>query len=208
MHVTGGDTPGPAPARRAANGRWRNPRLVLGLVLVLGSAVLGGWLLAAARDATDYWAVGSSVRWGDPVRADDLVVVSARVDGATARTLVPVAAGVPAGTWTRDMVPGALATRDAIADDVESGSELPLGVASGAMPPDLRAGQQVDVWATGDGREPMRVRRLATAARVIAVSEADGTGRRTLVVDAGPGGPRPETIAAAAADRLTVVRVR
>src|SRR5690606_14261058 len=114
----------------------------------------------------------------------------------------------PAGTWTRDMVPGALAPRDAIAGGVECGSELPLGVARGAMPPDLRAGPQVDVWAPGDDREPMPARRLATAARLIAAARAHRRGRRTLVVDAGPGGPRPETIAAAAADRLTVVRVR
>ena len=44
----------------------------LGVLLVLGSAALGGWLFSTTRDSTDYWMVRDDVRVGDRV-VDDSV---------------------------------------------------------------------------------------------------------------------------------------
>ena len=59
----------PEPTDRADPGRlaadrpgWRNPRLVLGLLLVAGSVVLGARLLAAADDTVGVWAVTGPAR--------------------------------------------------------------------------------------------------------------------------------------------------
>ncbi len=189
--------------------RWRNPRLVLGVVLVLGSAVLGGWLAATARDTTDYWLVRADVRAGEAVTAEHLAVTAGRVDSAAAATLLAVAGGVPDGVWARDVTAGTLATRDAVAARTDRGRELPLSVAAGALPPDLTAGQRVDVWVGpgDDGRADGPARRFLLGAEVLSVSRPDGTGLRTIVVDTGHQGPGPQTVRATMSGQLTVVRV-
>lgn len=188
--------------------RWRNPRLVLGVVLVLGSAVAGGSLLATARDSTEYWLVRADVRAGEIVEQADLTVAEGRIESAAAGALLAVADGAPQGVWARDVAAGTFPTRDAVSPRLDRGRELPLAVEAGALPPDLEPGQSVDVWAVpgetpGDGTVTQRV--LASAP-VLSVSRADGTGLRTVVVDTGRAGPAGEIVAATRA-RLTLVRV-
>ncbi|MFS0885978.1 hypothetical protein [Aeromicrobium sp. 179-A 4D2 NHS] len=209
MHVTGGDAPAPAPARRISTSRWRNPRLVLGVALVLGSAVLGGWLLATARGTTDYWLVRADVRAGDPVQATDLSVVEGRLDGAGSDALIAVAEGRPDGVWARDLAAGMLPSRDAVTTRIDRGRELPLPVEAGSSPPDLSPGERVDVWA-GPGDDGavagLSARRVLTSVDVLSVSRPDGTGLRTVVVDTGRVGP-PGDVVAASRGQLTLVRV-
>jgi len=209
MHVTGGDTSRRALARRTSISRWRQPRLVLGAVLVLASAVAGGWLVATARDSTDYWLVRAEVRAGDPVESSQLTPVAGRVEAAAAESLVPARDGVPRGVWARDAGPGTLVTRDAVAGSVDRGRELAMAVPVGTAPPDLAAGDRVDVWAgPGESGDPSRsTRRVLVDVPVVSLSGADGTGSRTLVVDTGRGGPGGDVVAALAAGHLTVVRV-
>ena len=58
---------------------WRDPRLLIGVLLVLGSTILGRRLVAAADDTVEYWALDRAVAPGDPVSADDLVAVRVRL---------------------------------------------------------------------------------------------------------------------------------
>lgn len=182
---------------------------MLGVVLVLGSAVLGGWLLATARDTTDYWLVRSDVRAGQPVEPGHLAVVEGRLDGTGSAALLAVAEGTPDGVWTRDVAAGTLPTRDAVAPRVERGRELPLGVDAGAVPPDVAPGERVDVWAgPGDDGAPTSgsTQRVLSAVKVLSVSRPDGTGRRTVVVDTGRSGPASDVVAASRG-RILLVRV-
>ncbi|MBC9225753.1 hypothetical protein GL325_05405 [Aeromicrobium sp. 636] len=209
MHVTGGDTPRRTSARRTSISRWRNPRLLMGAVLVLTSAVAGGWLVATARDSTDYWLVRAEVKAGEPVRADQLAPVSGRVESAGSGTLLPTEYGVPRGVWARDVGAGTLMTRDAVHRGVEPGRQLAMALTAGSAPPDLETGDRVDVWAgpgeTGDGAASTR--RVLSDVAVVSVSASDGTGSRTLVVDTDRRGPDAEVVEAVARGRLSVVRV-
>ena len=56
-------------APRSRRPGWRNPRLLLGLVLVAGSVVLGARLLAAADDTVGVWAVARDLPAGRSARA-------------------------------------------------------------------------------------------------------------------------------------------
>ncbi len=199
----------PAPARRVGGSRWRQPRLLAGVALVLTSALLGGWLLTTARDATDYWVVADDVRAGQRIDAGDLAVVAGRVEAPAAGALVEAADGMPAGVWSRDLATGALVTKDAIAESADHGRQLPLALETGALPADLAAGHVVDVWSSpgAEGDAERSTRRILTAVPVVAVSRPDGTGSRTVVVDTGGAGPVASVVAASTASRLTVVRV-
>ncbi len=55
-------------ATRSRRPGWRNPRLLLGIVLVAGSVVLGARLLAAADDTVAVWAVAADLPTGASAR--------------------------------------------------------------------------------------------------------------------------------------------
>ena len=52
-----GGTPSSPWARRGSRPRWRDPRMLLGLLLVLASVLLGAKVLEAADDTVPVWAV-------------------------------------------------------------------------------------------------------------------------------------------------------
>ena len=62
----------PPRATRSRRPGWRNPRLLLGVVLVAGSVVLGARVLAAADDTVGVWAVSRSLPAGAAVEDGDL----------------------------------------------------------------------------------------------------------------------------------------
>src|SRR3990170_2265009 len=59
-------------ASRSHRPAWRNPRLLLGIVLVAGSVVLGARLLAAADDTVGVWAITRDLPAGAALDSGDL----------------------------------------------------------------------------------------------------------------------------------------
>ncbi len=210
MNVPGGDANGPVPARQISMSVWRNPRVMLGIALILSSALAGGWLLSAARNSSEYWVLRTDVRIGQQVRSADLAPVSARIDSVGASSLIAVDGPAPHGVWARDIASGTLLTQDAVADRSTSGKHLPLRVAVGSLPPGLTVGQRVDVWVgPGPGAaSEIQAERLLSSMPVVSVSGADGTGARTVVIDTGSTGPSAQVVAAAVAGHLTLVLVK
>ncbi|WP_289017059.1 cytochrome P450, partial [uncultured Aeromicrobium sp.] len=109
------------PAARLRQQPWTDPRLVLGVLLVLGATVLGASVVAAADDTEAYWALARDVEAGDPVRRGDLVETRARVDGDAAGALLRTDQALPgrleALQWSRAGAEGALVGRaDLVAD--------------------------------------------------------------------------------------------
>jgi hypothetical protein len=139
------------PATRVPRRRWRDWRLGLGVVLVLGSAVLGGRVVGAADDTVAVWAADGDLVAGTQLRADSLVAVPVRIESAANPYLTgpvpdgylvarPVAAGelVPAAA----VVPATEATRTA--------RQVALSLEPGSVPGSLDAGDRVDVWLVPD----------------------------------------------------------
>jgi len=130
---------------------WADPRLVIGVLLVLAATVLGARVVAAADDTARYWALAHDVRAGDTVSTDDLVAVDVQLSGATGAQHLAVADELPAVLadlqWSADATAGALVARDDLTsrDDADS-RQLPVHVAAGSAPTDLRRGDRVDVW--------------------------------------------------------------
>ncbi len=138
-------------ATRSRRAGWRNPRLLLGLLLVAGSVVLGARLLAAADDTVGVWALGRDLPAGASVDRGDLVRRQIRFpDEQTADGYLAASRDLPAGvTLNRAVSAGELLPRSAFAEG--SGPklvEVPVSVLSDDLPATVRQGSVVDVWVT------------------------------------------------------------
>lgn len=141
------------PATRVQASRWRDPRLVVGLVVVATCAVLGARLLAGADDTVGVWAARDSLLQGQPVTGAELVRRQVRFeDQADADRYVSADDAVPAGaTLVRPVGAGELLPRAALGSgSTEALTEVPLSVPTDAVPSTVATGTVVDVYVTPD----------------------------------------------------------
>lgn len=144
--------PAPPPsgtATRVPLRRWRDPRLVLGLLIVSGSVVLGTWVVAAADDTVTVWGVRAALPAGLPIGADTLEPRRVRfADGAADRYL-PTSSAVVGRRLARSVGAGELLPAAALAGTADpAGLQVPLTVEDSGLPGSVRAGAVVDVWVT------------------------------------------------------------
>ena len=139
----------PAPARRLAAPSWRDPRLLVGLALVLASVLLGARAVGAADRTTEVFAAATTLGVGRSVTPAELEVVRVHVEGATAAAYVPADQPPAAGAVVlRALAPGELLPRSALgrtADLTSRPVTLPL---PDEPPRGVSTGAQVDVWVT------------------------------------------------------------
>lgn len=138
----------PPPAQRLRAPSWRDPKLVVGLLLVLTSVVVGGRVVAAADRTVAVWAARSTLASGDAVGPGALTAVRVRLDDAVARYL-PADEPVPGGLVAlRTLGPGELVPVGAVGDAAAL-ERTPLGLPyEGPLPTGLVKGARVDVWIT------------------------------------------------------------
>lgn len=206
------------PVRRFDASPWRDPRLIAGVLIVVASTALGGWAVAAADHTVAYWATRGGVHAGDPVHRADLVAVYAKVPTRTGRGLLRTDQALPARLtdlrWATDAGAGTLVSSDLL-ERRGRAVELPVSVAASGLPPDVRSGDRVDVWAVPDragsaSEESARARRVLSGVRIVSRSSTGGVSGGpgvTLVVDAAGTKLDAALMGALSTQRLTVVRV-
>lgn len=182
-----------APVPRLKKPSWRDPRLLLGLLLVLGSVAGITALMASQDQTTEVLAAGRDLPVGTPLQAADFDVVSVRlgsVAGAYLAADEPLPDNTVAGGLIRKgelIARGDLSTADRL-------DRKPLGLdVETPLPAGIKPGNRIDVWASlPDGRNGFsEPRRLLEAAEIseLSVSEsviagADSTRLLVLVEDA------------------------
>jgi hypothetical protein len=138
---------GPIP-RRVRPPQWLDLRLVLGLLLVLGSVLLGARVVTAADATVPVWSVAGDLAAGTVLTADDVVAVDVRLDDVAGSYLATSTR--PEGrTLSRAVRAGELLPRSALAEP-DRLVQLALPVQSGYVPPGLERGRLVDVYAVAD----------------------------------------------------------
>lgn len=178
-------TPGTAgPARRIAAPSWRDPRLLVGLVLVLASVVVGARTVAAAQATTGVYAATSALGAGSTLVAGDVGVVQVRLGDVDLRAYVPASEPLDP-TWValRAVGPGELVPRSALgrsADLADRPVTLPL---PGPVPSGIAEGALADVWVTwpvegsvADGSTDRPEPELLVEAAEVATVTGPGTG--------------------------------
>jgi hypothetical protein len=176
----------PPPASRASAPGWRDPRLVLGVVLVAACVLVGSRLLAGADDTVAVWSLRHDVPAGAALTASDLTAVRVHfADGAGQHYLSAAADLADGATAAHDLTAGELLPRSALAAGAQRALvEVPLSVAPDDLPAGIGRGATVDVWvvpdAPGGADEHARARLALDDVVVVAVpSPGDSLAPRT-----------------------------
>ena len=140
------------PAARAARARWLDPRLVVGVLLVLGSVALGARAVAAADHTYRVWSLTRDLGASSTLQPGDLVARSVRLEGAAGRYVAADGAKPVGWVLTRPVGGGELLPRAALA---RGGStdlrDVSLRVDRLTVA-GLRRGSVVDVYAVPETR--------------------------------------------------------
>ncbi|MET1053343.1 MAG: SAF domain-containing protein [Mycetocola sp.] len=122
-----------------------DPRLVIGVTLILGS-IVGVWGVVQAADTSSPVLVASStLSVGDTVTSSDLTVAHLRLDASGEHYLTAVpAAGL---TVTRTIFAGELVPRSAVRTDAEVEVSAIVVPSALALAASVETGSLVDVWA-------------------------------------------------------------
>lgn len=194
--------PAPAAVRFQRPG-WRDPRLVVGVLLVCLSVVSGAQLLNGRDAVTQVWAAREALTAGETLSTDDLRPVGVRfADAADAAHYVAAASPLAEGAVVdRDLAAGELLPRAALGQGGASGLlEVPLTVPGGGVPGGLARGDHVDVWASPLARAATSSPRAVLVLEDVPVLRVDGSGA------AGMGGleaARPVVVGVGATTDLT-----
>lgn len=206
------------PARRITVQPWRDPRLVFGILLVLAATVIGAKVFAAQDNTQAFWTVRSSVAAGDRIDQSDLVETRIHVPTELAEHYFAVDDEFPADldllVWGRQVERGALVERAAVVPAAErTTAEVPLSVADGAFPADLRRGDRVDVWVGPGQGQPAENQsaRVLHAVRVLSAGAEDdvigGSAGRTILVASGSQELQATVVSRISSGHVTLVRV-
>lgn len=152
---------------------WRDPRLLLGVVLVAGSVALGSSLVSAAGRTVPVYAADEALVPGDAVDAGALRVRDVRL-GDAGDAYLPADVPLPDGlVVTRTVGAGELVPRAAVAPGADLGLRPVAIEPNGALPGGLVAGASVDVWFVPDSASDGPVVASGGAARAGAAVEPD-----------------------------------
>jgi len=201
-----------AAALRLRRPRWRDPRLLIGIVLVLVSVIAGMLLVSRLAATTTVLVARGDVVVGDVLESDDFTTAELRLGEQVARY-----ADSP-----DDIPDGAVATAT-----VHAGELLPLsaiGQADGvqlrpvvvavdsAVAASVGPGAQVELWTTptGTSTEARATSTLLVEDGVVrSVDEGSSLGMRSMTIEVlVPADDVPAVLEALAADdRLDVIAV-
>ncbi|MFF0344288.1 hypothetical protein [Kribbella sp. NPDC004875] len=176
-----------APAQRNRKARWKDGRLVLGVLLVAVTALAGAKLLSSADDTTTILAAKHELRVGAPLTGDDLTTVRVRfTNGNDSGRYLSADANVKGLVVGRTVGEGEFLPKDAaVPKSDQDRTEMPLSVATGHLPSDTAIGDIVDVWVTPKD-EGQSAKPLWSSVRVLQIDSVKGvsgsTARRQVVI--------------------------
>lgn len=206
------EPPQPSPAAvRLRRPTWRDPRLLIGVLLVAASVALGSWAVSSADRTAPVYAARATLPPGTALGPELVVVAHVRLTGLTAEYL-PGDRPLPADlVVTRTVGDGELIPVAALgaADDL---GLRPVVISSREPLPDaVQAGSVVDLWVAppGPSGEPEVPRPLVTGLTVVEITRPSGSlslGAVTAVQVLVPEEELPGVLAASA-DQDTVLTV-
>ncbi|MET3808929.1 hypothetical protein [Arthrobacter sp. UYEF3] len=182
---------------------WKDPRLLVGVLLVLASVVGVVSLVAAADQTTEAYAASGPIAVGEMLTTDKLHRVKVRLGDVEQHYLTPEA-GLAAGLVAVQRIgKDQLVPRESLGQ-MDALDRKPVAVTiEETLPPQAVAGSRVDIWvAQPDTRngfsEPTLLLKGAEIAQLTPGSTALGSQRSTVVMVLVPDGQMPKLLGAQA----------
>lgn len=170
--------PGPA-AQRLRAPSWRDPRLLVG-VLIVALSVSGVIALVTTQNrTTPVYAADRLLAVGDRLSVEDLRVVQVQIDELS-EAYLPASGALPEDAELIAMVDeGELIPRRAVAEDDPQGRQAMTITVEHTLARGVEPGRLVDVWAADAGalgaQEEVAVEQLAARAQVSEITESNTT---------------------------------
>lgn len=178
---------GAATGARLKRPSWKDPRLLVGVLLVLASVIGVISLVGSADKTTEVYAARESIAVGEKLSQDNVVRAKVRL-GETEEHYLTVESGLPEGLVAVQRIgKSQLVPRDSLGK-VDALDRKPVTVTiEESLPDQAVAGTRVDVWvALPDARngfsEPKLLLPGAEIAQVTSGSTALGSSRNTVVM--------------------------
>jgi hypothetical protein len=166
-----------APRLRSHRSFVVDPRFVVGLVLVVVSAVGVTWLVATVDHTTEVYVASSTLNTGDRFTADDLAVAHVRLGSASDRYLD--AADLPAEgvVVVQPIGQGELVPKSAVGAVRGDDTAQVVVTVSGPVPSTVDTSSRVTLWASAASDEAAAFEApvvLVAQAEVVSVIESSG----------------------------------
>lgn len=178
---------GAATGARLKRPSWKDPRLLVGVLLVLASVIGVISLVGSADKTTEVYAARDSIAVGEKLSQDNVVRAKVRL-GETEEHYLTVESGLPEGLVAVQRIgKSQLVPRDSLGK-VDALDRKPVTVTvEEGLPDQAVAGTRVDVWvALPDARngfsEPKLLLPGAEIAQVTPGSTALGSSRNTVLM--------------------------
>ncbi|MHA7173677.1 hypothetical protein [Arthrobacter monumenti] len=135
-------------AGRLKKPSWKDPRLVVGLLLVLASIAAVVAIVGKADQRTSVYAAKDTISVGERIQEGDLVAVPVRL-GEAKEEYIPVADGVPENAYAQRLVSGGELLARSVLDDADALDRKPVGITvEESLPDEAHVGSRVDVWVS------------------------------------------------------------
>lgn len=175
-----------AAMMRLRTPRWKDPRLIVGIVLVVASVLMGAGLVSRMSETTPVLIARSAVVPGDSLESADLVAVDLRLADQTEHYVGTLEAIPDGAVATRTIQPGELVPMSAVgqSDDVPLRPvviPVDAAVAESVVP-----GATVELWHTSpstDGGVDAEAQLLVADAVVRRIDEGSSLGMRAMSVE-------------------------
>lgn len=182
---------------------WKDPKLLVGILLVLASVVGVISLVGAADQTAEAYTAREPIAVGEKLTADKLNRVKVRLGDVEQHYLTP-ATGVPEGLVAAQRIgKDQLVPRGSLGQPDSQGRKPVAVTVEEALPAQAVAGSRVDVWvALPDDRngfsQPSLLLPGAEIAQVTPGSTALGSARSTVVMVLVEDGQMPDLLGAQA----------
>lgn len=136
------------PARRLERPRWLDPRLVVGVALVLVAVAVGAKVVGDAERGELVWSASRDLPAGTTLRVDDLQATAVRLAGSTGEYVDANTAPPDGYVLVRDVAAGELVPAAAVAPAALAPPRrlVSVPVAVHHFPSGLGRGHRVDVY--------------------------------------------------------------
>ena len=169
--------------RRLAPPSWFDLRLVLGVLLVLGSVLLGARVVSSARNTYPRVAAKHDLAAGTVLAPRDLMIARVRLPSRAGAAYLADPARAVGRQLSRPVSAGELVPRAAL-DVAAARTTVTVPLGSGAAP-DLRRGERIELWLSTSACPSVVLLRDVPVQAVSAGdnSLAEGAGGQDVVIN-------------------------